>query len=102
MTSLKKKKSVNTFCTYGKTPTIKTLKPIHSKTNESVTQPQKATQKPITMSNLRSIVNFRKCVIFLVFILYSMPLNGSSLNGGSLENGQTDSSQQIFRRIDGK
>lgn len=55
------------------------------------------------MSNLSLIVNFRKCMIFLV-LLFSMPLNSSSLNGGSLEpgqNGQTDSSQQMFRR-DGK
>lgn len=57
------------------------------------------------MWTLSFTVMLNKCVILLVILLFPLPMNSSSLSGASMESGQsgqTDSSQQIFRRIDGK
>ena len=50
-------------------------------------------------------MNLDKCVILLVILSFPLPSNSNALSGGSLESsqsGQIDSSQQIFRRIDGE
>lgn len=56
------------------------------------------------MSSLKLNVEIVECVILLVLLL-ALPLKSSALSGGSLDSGQsgpTDSSQQIFRRMDGE
>lgn len=55
------------------------------------------------MLNFRSTVRAGEYVILLV--LLALPLNSQSLGEGNLDSGQTtqaDSSQQVFRRMDGQ